>query len=189
MQFFMGKNRGAISVFLALILLPMLIFSGIVVDVSRLYAAKTVVSGAGDLTMNAALSRYDKKLKDEYHMSIIIITHNFGVIAELCDRVSVMYAGKIAETGDVSAIFHQPKHPYTKDLIDSIPRDEATGEKLVTIPGFPPRLDREIVGCPYAPRCCRALPECQTKAPELTDFGNGHMCSCHLYDKGGVENV
>ena len=66
MQFFMGKNRGAISVFLALILLPMLIFSGIVVDVSRLYAAKTVVSGAGDLTMNAALSRYDKKLKDEY---------------------------------------------------------------------------------------------------------------------------
>ena len=64
MQFFMGKNRGAISVFLALILLPMLIFSGIVVDVSRLYAAKTVVSGAGDLTMNAALSRYDKKLKE-----------------------------------------------------------------------------------------------------------------------------
>lgn len=142
-----------------------------------------------DVTMQAQILDLLKKLKDEYHMSIVIITHNFGVIAELCDRVSVMYAGKIVETGDVSAIFHQPKHPYTKDLIDSIPRNEAAGEKLVTIPGFPPRLDRDIAGCPYAPRCRKTLPECRMRTPELTDFGKEHRCSCHLYDEGGVENI
>lgn len=136
-----------------------------------------------DVTMQAQILDLLKKLKEEYNMSIIIITHNFGVVAEICDRVSVMYAGKIVESGNVSDIFHHPKHPYTKNLIESIPKNEDTGENLITIPGFPPRLDQEITGCAYAPRCQETMEICRQKMPERVDFAQQHHCSCHLYQK------
>lgn len=133
-----------------------------------------------DVTMQAQILELLQKLRREHGTSIMLITHNFGVVAEVCSRVAVMYAGQIVESGNVRDIFDSPRHPYTEDLIGSIPRTGRRGEQLVTIPGFPPKLDREITGCPYAPRCTRATELCRTEAPGLHDAGGGHLYLCHL---------
>ena len=112
-------------------------------------------------------------------MSILIITHNFGVVAEICDKVSVMYAGTIVESGTVREVFDQGKHPYTKDLIRSIPKSGERGGKLVTIPGTPPDLRMKIDGCPYAPRCAYADELCRTKKPVLESISDTHKFACH----------
>ncbi len=132
-----------------------------------------------DVTMQAQILRLMKELQQKLHSAILIITHNFGVIAEVCDRVSVMYAGQIVESGDVRAIFHRPCHPYTRDLIDSIPRSGHRAARLTSIPGAPPKLDQDIVGCPYAPRCRYADARCQTQAPGARVLPDGHRYMCH----------
>ncbi len=131
-----------------------------------------------DVTMQAQILELLKKLRKEFGTSILVITHNFGVVAEICDRVAVMYAGQIMESGKVNDIFFDSKHPYTKDLIGSIPKSGCVGKKLVTIPGAPPQLNRPITGCPYAPRCTYANEACHTWKPELTRVSDNHFYLC-----------
>jgi oligopeptide/dipeptide ABC transporter ATP-binding protein len=136
-----------------------------------------------DVTVQAQILALLLKLREERNMSILIITHNFGVIAEICDQVSVMYAGTIVESGEVKEIFHHPKHPYTKDLIASIPKSDERGNKLVAIPGSPPDLKKKIVGCSYAPRCQYADDQCRNVAPEIVNYTDTHQFSCFKADK------
>lgn len=132
-----------------------------------------------DVTSQAQILDLLVHLRDEMGMSIVVITHNFGVVAEICDDVSVMYAGQIVESGKVRDIFHYPRHPYTKDLIASIPKSSTGQKRLVTIPGFPPKLNQVIEGCAYAPRCRYASEVCYTKLPDIQSEGS-HQFACHL---------
>ena len=106
-----------------------------------------------DVTMQSQILNLLKKLREDTGMSILLITHNFGVVAEVCDRVCVMYAGQIVESGGVDEIFACPRHPYTQALIRSIPHSRETGKRLQTIPGTPPDLNQKFEGCGFADRC------------------------------------
>ena len=134
-----------------------------------------------DVTTQAQILDLMKDLQRRIGMSILLITHNFGVVAEICDRTSVMYAGKIVETSSVQELFDEPKHPYTKALINSIPRSGCVGERLVTIPGAPPSLLQPIKGCAFAPRCQYAMDKCRQE-PKIRMEISGHGCACHLND-------
>jgi oligopeptide/dipeptide ABC transporter ATP-binding protein len=131
-----------------------------------------------DVTVQAQILNLLTRLRDERHMSILIITHNFGIVAEICDRVSVMYAGGIVESGDVREIFRDPRHPYTSDLIKSIPRSGTRGTLLATIPGTPPDLLREINGCAYAPRCRYSSSACAEAPPSPRAVSESHSYVC-----------
>ncbi len=132
-----------------------------------------------DVTMQAQILHLLLELRTNHNMGILIITHNFGVIAEICDSVSVMYAGQIVETGTTEEIFHSPCHPYTKALINSIPKSGMTDKKLISIPGFPPALNKEIVGCAFSSRCEFATEKCMKEAPVLTSSTSTHSYLCH----------
>ena len=135
-----------------------------------------------DVTIQAQILELMKKLQQEEQTSIIFITHNLGVVAEICDRVSVMYAGKIVEQGAVDDIFYSPLHPYTKGLLASMPRlDEDSHERLIPIEGTPIDLLNPPKGCNFAPRCkdCRKI--CLRQKPPFADFGNGHTSACWLH--------
>ncbi len=132
-----------------------------------------------DVTVQLQILLLLKELQSRYEMAILIITHNFGVIAEVCDRVSVMYAGTIVEFGSVAEIFHDARHPYTVDLIASIPKSGAGHGLPKSIPGTPPDLRERIVGCPYAPRCRFADARCSVETPPLRKAGDGHRFACH----------
>ena len=136
-----------------------------------------------DVTIQAQVLELLKKLSDEMNMSILLITHNFGIVAEICDRVSVMYAGKVVECSDTVSIFRSAAHPYTRALIDSIPKAGYTGEYLPTIPGAPPQLLQKIEACSYKERCPLACPACDT-SPEEQIIGDGHMEACCLVQTG-----
>jgi oligopeptide/dipeptide ABC transporter ATP-binding protein len=129
-----------------------------------------------DVTIQANILELFKELRQSTGMAILFITHNFGVVAEICDRVSVMYAGKIVETGKVSDIFRNPEHPYTRALIQSIPRSSQRKTRLATIPGSPPELYRKIEGCSYVPRCEFASDNCFMESPRLLETQKGHLC-------------
>ena len=132
-----------------------------------------------DVTVQEQILSLFKDLRQRRNMSVLIITHNFGVVAEICDKVSVMYAGTIVESGTVREVFDDGKHPYTRDLIRSIPKSGERGGKLVTIPGTPPDLREKIDGCPYAPRCAWADETCRTKKPVLESISETHQFACH----------
>lgn len=132
-----------------------------------------------DVTIQAQIIELLKELQQKIGMTILFITHNFGVVAEICNRVSVMYAGRIVETADVKDIFNHPSHPYSKALIDSIPKSGRHEKRLVTIPGAPPQLWGKLNGCSFAPRCPYADEKCRTAAPKCVDIGNGHTVECH----------
>ena len=135
-----------------------------------------------DVTIQAQILELMKKLQQEEHTSIIFITHNLGVVAEICDRVSVMYAGKIVEQGKVNDIFYNPLHPYTKGLLASMPRlDEDSHERLIPIEATPIDLLNPPKGCNFAPRCkdCRKI--CLRQKPPFADFGDGHTSACWLH--------
>ena len=135
-----------------------------------------------DVTIQAQILELMKELQKEENTSIIFITHNLGVVAEICDRVSVMYAGKIVEQGKVNDIFYHPQHPYTKGLLASMPRlDEDGHERLVPIEGTPIDLLNPPKGCNFAPRCkdCRKI--CLRVKPGFTDMGDGHISACWLH--------
>ena len=131
-----------------------------------------------DVTIQAQILELLQALQRDIGMTILFITHNFGVVAEICDRVSVMYAGKIVETGEVKSIFRHPSHPYSKALIGSIPRSGRHGQRLTTIPGSPPELYRGIAGCAYAPRCPYSTKQCLDESPSLTADQQGHYTAC-----------
>lgn len=130
-----------------------------------------------DVTMQAQILNILKKLNSELDMSVMIITHNFGVVAEICDRVCVMYAGQIIESGTVEEIFRNPSHPYTRALIRGIPKKGADREELETIPGTPPRLNQEIKGCAFCDRCAYAKESCRTAEPPVKGEEN-HWYKC-----------
>jgi oligopeptide/dipeptide ABC transporter ATP-binding protein len=135
-----------------------------------------------DVTIQAQVLNLLKTLRRELSLSVLLITHNFAVVAETCDRVSVMYAGHIVETAPARDLIQNAAHPYSRALIDCIPRFRAgpgTGPApLPVIPGFPPRLYDPPVGCPFAPRCNRAGPACRT-LPSAVDLGTDHRAACH----------
>ncbi len=135
-----------------------------------------------DVTIQAQILDLMRDLQKRLNSAIILITHDLGVVAEVCEDVLVMYAGNMVEYGTAEQIFQEPKHPYTWGLLESLPRLDETGRKrLVPIQGQPPNLLKLPTGCPFAPRCAFALPECATVPPPLVDFGNGHVARCVLY--------
>lgn len=140
-----------------------------------------------DVTIQAQILELLKSLQKDTGMSILLITHNFGIVAEVCDRVSVMYAGRVVETADTRTIFHNPGHPYSKALIASIPKAGGESEYLATIPGSPPELYSVLTECPFAPRCGFKTAECGT-LPEMRPCGDreDHFAACHnLQCNGG----
>ncbi|MCR4724238.1 MAG: ABC transporter ATP-binding protein [Clostridia bacterium] len=140
-----------------------------------------------DVTIQAQILDVMKDIQKRVNTSIIFITHNLGVVAEVCDKVSVMYAGKIVEQGDVNDIFYNPQHPYTKALLASMPRlDEDGHERLIPIEGTPIDLLDPPQGCNFGPRCkdCRKI--CLTKKPPYADLGNGHISACWLHFMDGA---
>ena len=140
-----------------------------------------------DVTIQAQILELMKKLQREANTSIIFITHNLGVVAEICDRVSVMYAGKIIEQGKVNDIFYNPQHPYTKGLLASMPRlDEDGHERLIPIEGTPIDLLNPPKGCNFAPRCSECRKICLRTKPDFTDLGDGHISACWLHAMNGT---
>jgi oligopeptide/dipeptide ABC transporter ATP-binding protein len=134
-----------------------------------------------DVTIQAQILDLMRKLQREIGMSILFITHNLGVVAEMADRVVVMYGGRVVEEGTVVEIFKQPKHPYTMGLLHSIPRvDHAADhqDRLEAIPGNVPNPLYLPSGCAFHPRCKYAVDACKTDIPTLEDTGNGHMSRC-----------
>nr|WP_304213121.1 ABC transporter ATP-binding protein [Fredinandcohnia onubensis] len=135
-----------------------------------------------DVTVQAQILDLLKEIQEKNDMSVILITHDLGVVAEMCDEVIVMYAGKIVERTDVDTLFYNPKHPYTKMLLDSIPKMEEEEETLGSIEGIVPSLkNMPKVGCRFAERCPVATDECKRITPELAEVESGHEVSCLLY--------
>ena len=132
-----------------------------------------------DVTVQAQIMTLLNELKREFNTAIIMITHDFGVVAGICDQVMVMYAGRTMEYGTAEQIFYHPTHPYSIGLMDAIPRLDGNEEHLVTIPGNPPNLLHLPKGCPFSPRCQFATEQCQT-APKLTTFNHGQLRNCWL---------
>lgn len=134
-----------------------------------------------DVTIQAQILELMNELKRRIGTSIILITHDLGVVAETCDRVAVMYAGVIAEVGDVREIFTHPLHPYTQGLIASLPRLDNPDKKLDSIPGSVPNLIRPPAGCRFHPRCPHVMDRCKVERPPMIQQGAGHAVACWLY--------
>ena len=132
-----------------------------------------------DVTVQAQIMTLLNELKREFNTAIIMITHDLGVVAGICDQVMVMYAGRTMEYGTAEQIFYHPTHPYSIGLMDAIPRLDGNEEHLVTIPGNPPNLLHLPKGCPFSPRCQFATEQCQT-APKLTTFNHSQLRNCWL---------
>jgi len=139
-----------------------------------------------DVTVEAQIIELIKKFQHEFGMAVIFISHNLSVVSGLCDRVQVMYAGRIVETADVRTMFYHPKHPYTRALQRSIPALQKKGAGLYTIPGLPPDLSKPITGCAFAPRCEFAVARCHADEPGLTDFKPGHAQACLRVQSGEI---
>ncbi|WP_040209225.1 ABC transporter ATP-binding protein [Neobacillus jeddahensis] len=140
-----------------------------------------------DVTIQAQILRLMKKLNENDQTAIMLITHDLGVVAEVCERVVVMYAGKIVEEGDVESIYEHPKHPYTIGLIKSVPDVHMKIDKLYSIPGNVPKPGSIKQGCAFAARCEFATNRCFTETPPLLDMGHGKSVRCFLHET--VEDV
>ncbi|WP_022872067.1 ABC transporter ATP-binding protein [Nesterenkonia alba] len=132
-----------------------------------------------DVTVQAQVMRLLKELQVENNMGLILITHDLGVVADVADKIAVMYAGRVMEAADVYEIYAKPAHPYTKGLLESIPRIDAEGDRLSAIPGLPPSLTDMPSGCPFNPRCPYATDLCVSDRPELLPAAEGHYSACH----------
>lgn len=142
-----------------------------------------------DVTIQAQILDLLGELKQEIGTSVIIITHDLGVIAQLADRVVVMYGGMIAETGPVADLFERPEHPYTRALIAAIPRVSDWPERLQTIEGAPPSLVGGIAGCPFAPRCPYRIERCTKERPPLLELAPRHAAACWVAQQGGIPHA
>lgn len=141
-----------------------------------------------DVTIQAQILELMMELKDKLGMAIIMITHDLGVVASMCDRIAVMYAGRIIEYGTTDDIFYHPHHMYTKGLIRSIPRlDTKEHERLVPIEGTPVDLLNPPAGCPFAPRCEACMKICLREMPPVTQFDDVHYTQCWLNQKEAME--
>ncbi len=139
-----------------------------------------------DVTVQAQVMELLAELQDETGMGLILITHDLGVVAEVADRVAVMYAGRIVETGSIDDIYHMPAHPYTIGLMESLPQLDVKGSRLVPIPGSPPDLTRRPSGCAFHPRCRYAQQVCVDEDPQLTPPAPGipnRLSACHFSEE------
>jgi oligopeptide/dipeptide ABC transporter ATP-binding protein len=136
-----------------------------------------------DVTIEAQVLQLLRDLRHELGLALILVTHNLALVAELCDRVLVMYAGRLVEDGSVYSTFETPKHPYTRQLLRSLPRFPASAERLEAMPGIVPDLARLPDGCTFAPRCDQYIGAiCNTRVPELVAAGQlDQRAACHLY--------
>jgi oligopeptide transport system ATP-binding protein len=142
-----------------------------------------------DVTIQAQILDLIKKLQDELGMAVIIITHDLGVVADMCDRIIVLYAGSVCERGTADDIFYDSRHEYTKGLLNSIPSMEKTDDLLNPIPGTPVDLLDLSPGCPFAPRCRGALDVCFEKMPAELEVSDGHLAACWLNVKDDLNVV
>ena len=164
---FSGGMRQRVMIGLALMLEPSLIIAD-------------EPTTALDVIVEAQILQLVRDLRRKYSLSLILITHNMGIVAEVADRVAVMYAGKIAEVAPTVSIFDSPKHPYTQGLLESIPTVSAQQKVLRMIPGSPPDLTQLPTGCPFHPRCPFAFQRCTTEEPMLRKTGDEALAACHL---------
>jgi len=139
---------------------------------------------AVDVTIQAQILDLMRELRQKLGMSILIITHNLGVIAEMCDRVAVMYAGNIVEQADLKTLFKSPKHPYTHALLEAVPKVGTKKGELASIPGMVPSLITPPPGCKFHPRCPHAMDICRKKFPQMVEIGKGQLARCFLYGGG-----
>ena len=144
-----------------------------------------------DVTIQAQIMELIGELQKELDMAMILVTHDLGVVASVADKIQVMYAGKIVERGDVREIFYQSTHPYTRALLDSVPKIHSINkETLYSLKGTPPDLINPPVGCSFAPRCEYGMNICRKKYPELTKFSDTQECNCWLHDpRADVSNL
>ena len=163
----------------------------IVIAIALANSPKLVIADepttALDVTIQAQVLELIDELKVQGNSAIIMITHDLGVVAKLCDRIAIMYGGKIVEIGTDKDIFYDPKHPYTKGLLNCIANPEDDDEdELRPIPGSPPDLLNPPKGCPFVDRCEEAMRICKNYPPEVTVFSNTHQCSCWLLHEKAV---
>ncbi len=133
-----------------------------------------------DVTVQAQILKLFKGLADHTDTALVMITHDLGVVAGLCDEVMVMYAGRAVEQASVDSLFYDPRHPYTRGLLACMPRADRDSESLTAIPGQPPDLSELPPGCAYAPRCPQAFDRCLNERPSLDMAVEGHLKACHL---------
>src|SRR5699024_4852923 len=136
-----------------------------------------------DVTIQAQILELLRSIQEELGTSIIIITHDLGVVANIAHRVAVMYGGKLIETGLVDEVYFEPVHPYTWGLLSSMPQTNKTNTRLPSIPGTPPDLSNPPKGCPFAPRCAYAMQNCVEEMPESVRVTDTHEGSCWLMDE------
>lgn len=146
-----------------------------------------------DVTIQAQIIELLKELKEKINMTIIFITHDLGVIAEICDKVAVMYGGTIVEQGSLEDIFYRPRHPYTMGLLKSIPKLNGGNSRLLPIEGSPIDMINPPAGCPFAPRCEQCMKICMNNMPSVSEVSPNHSTSCWLeykrmYEKGAGLN-
>ena len=137
-----------------------------------------------DVTIQAQILELMKNLNKETDTAIMMITHDLGVVAQMCQRVIVMYAGRVVEEGKVQTVFQNPKHPYTIGLLQSIPDMRIKKERLYSIPGNVPKPGTSKLGCQFAPRCSHAMEQCLSETPSLLTFDEGQQVRCWLYEDG-----
>jgi peptide/nickel transport system ATP-binding protein len=134
-----------------------------------------------DVMVQAQILELLVRLTNDLGLAMILVTHDLPVVAQVCGRAAVMYAGRIAESGPMDTLFHDPRHPYTRMLFQATP-DLYGDDQVTSIPGAPPRLDREMTGCPFQPRCDSAFSRCSDQEPALRAVGDARAAACHLND-------
>ena len=139
-----------------------------------------------DVTIQAQVMELMRDLKKEYNTAMIMITHDLGIVAEICDKVAIMYAGEIVEYADKTALFKEPKHPYTIGLFGSIPDIKRDDDTLKPIKGLMPDPTNLPTGCSFHPRCDKAVPECSQNVPQNVDIGGNHIVKCLLFSDQGA---
>lgn len=137
-----------------------------------------------DVIIEAQILELLKKLKRDLKLSMILITHNLGIVAEIADKIAIMYAGQIVELADKRSIFERPLFPYTQLLLKLVPNIESENLSLQWIPGSPPDLTQNFKGCRFTPRCPYAFQRCSLEKPRMIEVEKGHYVACHLYDRG-----
>ncbi len=138
-----------------------------------------------DVTIQAQVMELMLELKEKNKIGVLLITHDLGVVAEMCDRVMVMYCGRIVEMADVNSLFENPLHPYTEGLIASVPKIGRNSDELPYISGKVPDLSKLPPGCKFAPRCSSAIDKCHIEEPKLIYVGENRQCRCHLVNERG----
>lgn len=136
-----------------------------------------------DVIVEAQFLDLLKELREEFNLTIMLITHNIGLVAELADRVAVMYAGRLAEIADVQKLFDEPQHPYTQGLLRAVPNIRLTDDDLYKMPGSPPNLVSPPPGCHFHPRCPKVMEICSQTASAITEIAPGHFVNCWLYQE------